>query len=490
MPLLMIGAAGSLAIGGAGRHCPGADPCPAITRAHIDRVRTVVLLGERRVQRSRDQEAAGRSEAFAFRAARSGVATRIAVYLDASSHAQRVSVAIYSSARGAPAGLLVSGATRHPRAGRWTGISVRSKRLHKGTQYWLAVLGSGGAVGFRDRASTTCVSHESAQVRLSSFPRHWFSGPRWQTCALSAYVTGRPFGSGAPLSRPAPKPPTHPTAPPPRPPPPAPPPPPRTTNCFSAPSACGYPDQSNTGVPASVSLSPSGSITVSTPGTVVSGKDVNGQIEISADNVTVKDVRVTNSGDTSSAIHIDSGVSGTTIEDSTLRGQASTNAIQYAVTNGGTRSTGLRLQMYNCTECWSGNGTLRDSYAISNGTISGSHYEAVYIPGGSSDPTDLEHNTLLNPHDQTAGVFGDDHAYGPMQNVTVNNNLVASGGNGIDTGCNGDGNSNIVVTNNRLSYSYNSRMPQGGSNTSPAVTTWTNNYRDDTLKSVPIAAGC
>jgi hypothetical protein len=178
------------------------------------------------------------------------------------------------------------------------------------------------------------------------------------------------------------------------------------------------------------------------------------------------------------------------IQNSTLRGQATTNAIQYAVSNSGSGTVATGLQMYNCTECWSGTGTLRNSYAISNGTISGAHYEAVYIPGGTTAPTDLEHNTLLNPHNQTAGIFGDDHAWGPMHNVTINGNLVADGGdNGaIVTGCNGDGNTNMVVTNNRLSYAYDGSMPQGSSNT--ATTTWKNNYRDDNLKSVGVTSVC
>jgi hypothetical protein len=146
--------------------------------------------------------------------------------------------------------------------------------------------------------------------------------------------------------------------------------------------------------------------------------------------------------------------------------------------------------MYNCTECWSGVGTVKDSYAISNGVINGAHYEAVYLPGGTSAPTDLEHNTFLNPHNQTAGIFGDDHAWGPMHNITINNNHVAAGGdNGaIVTGCNGDGNTNITVTNNRLSYMYDSSMFQGSSNLQS--TTWSNNYRDDSLAAVSARSVC
>lgn len=236
----------------------------------------------------------------------------------------------------------------------------------------------------------------------------------------------------------------------------------------------------------------SGYQVISQPGAVVSGWDLTGELEITANDVTITDSIVTNQGDTASGIHIDSGVSGTLIEDSTLRGQGnvSPHAIQYAVSNSGTGTTASGLDMYNCSECWAGTGTLQDSYAIANATISGAHYEAVYIPGGTNDPTDLEQNTLLNPNDETAGIFGDDHAWGPMQNVTINDNLVAAGGdNGaIVTGCNGDGDVNMAVTNNRLSYAYDATMSQGSSNT--ATTIWTNNYRDDTLAPVAEASVC
>lgn len=229
---------------------------------------------------------------------------------------------------------------------------------------------------------------------------------------------------------------------------------------------------------------------VSTPGATISGISLTGgDIEVTANNVTIKNVSVTNGGQDSSDIHIDSGVTGTTIQDSTLSGTGS--GIAYAVSNGGgSPNTGTGLYMTNCGECWNGNGTLQDSYALVSANISGAHYEAVYVPGGTTTPTVLEHDTLLNPHDQTAGIFGDDHAWGPMHNVTIDSNLVADGGdNGaIVTGCNGDGNTGMVVTNNRLSYTYAASMSVGSSNV-PA-TTWKNNVRDDTLKVVNATSVC
>jgi hypothetical protein len=231
-------------------------------------------------------------------------------------------------------------------------------------------------------------------------------------------------------------------------------------------------------------LAPSGSI-VAHSGQTISGLDVSGSIEVSGNNVTIKNTRVTAVGDEASAIHVDGGVTGTTIQDATLRGRAATSAIQYGVSNSGDETRAVRLQMYNCSECWAGNGTLQDSYGISDGVIAGAHYEAVYVPGGTTRPTVLEHNTLLNPHDQTAGIFGDDHAWGPIHNLTIDNNLVAAGGDngGIATGCKGDGNTNVNITNNRLSFAYDPTMPTGGYGGG----SWSGNYRDDTLASLKAA---
>jgi hypothetical protein len=456
--------------------------------------RAVMLLGDRRVERSVKAQPSGRSQAFAFKALRSGSTTSISLYVASATHAHRVSVAIYGSAHGRPAGLMAGGSTRHVARDGWIRVGVRAKHLRRGSRYWIAVLGSAGRLAFRGAPGPGCSSRESADGRMSHLPSRWRSGRRRSTCRISAFVAGQASTASSPPTKPpgSPTPPTSP-APPPPPAPPTPPtsPAPTGTNCVGHPSAagCGYPDQSNTGVPAGMALTPSGNISAGA-GATITQKDVNGTIEVTGNGVTIKDVRVTNSGDSSSAIHVDGGVTGTTIEDSTLRGAATSNAIQYAVTNGGNGTKGLRLQMYNCTECWSGNGTLQDSYAISNGVIAGAHYEAVYIPGGSSEPTTIEHDTLLNPNQQTAGIFGDDHAYGPMHNVTIDNNLVADGGdNGaLVTGCDGDGNTNMVITNNRLSYTYAASMSQGSSNTQ--TTTWSNNYRDDTLKAIRVTSSC
>lgn len=488
---LIFSAVAAFTFGAPGHACPlarGSDRCAV----HDARARAVKLAGVATVRPTVDRERAGRAEAFRLRVGRSGKATAVRVYLDHSSRARRVAVAIYAGGRAGPKHLLTRGSARRAHAGRWVGVGVRAVRVRAGRRYWLAVLGTGGRLAYRDRPGSGCVSVESAGHGLRTLPRRWRDGTRWRSCPLSAYVLGRPSRSQTPHPSPRPRP--HPGgggsstttttggSP-------TPSPGPTQTGCFAQPSACGYPDQSNTGVPAGTALTPSGSITASAPG-VINGRDVTGSIEVTADNVTIENTRVTDVDSSGGAIHIDSGVTGTKIINSTVRGQSATAAVQYAVINSGSGTVASGLQMYWCAECWNGTGTLSNSYAIANGSISGAHYEAVYLPGGNSDPITLQHDTLLNPNEQTAGIFGDNHTWGPLHNVTITGNLVAAGGdNGaIVTGCNGDGATAITVTGNRLSYAYNRSMSQGSSNI--AATNWSGNYRDDNLKPVGPTSVC
>ena len=259
----------------------------------------------------------------------------------------------------------------------------------------------------------------------------------------------------------------------------------RTTHCITHPSACGYPDESNTGVPPGTRLAPSGGITITKAGTVLSGMDVHGSITVDANDVTIRNTRVTTAGATGHNIVIEAGIGGTVIEDTTLRGtDAAANAIQYSVQNIGTDSTrGIRLDMFNCTTCWAGPGTLVDSYAITNAVIPGSHYGAVYS-GGRAGPLVIEHDTLLNPHDQTATVFaGND--YGDQTGLTISGNLLAGGGYLIYGGAYGPKGATtkrVSITNNRFSNFY---WPHGGHYGVAAyvnwdVTAWKGNYWDAT----------
>jgi hypothetical protein len=284
------------------------------------------------------------------------------------------------------------------------------------------------------------------------------------------------------------------------------PPPATRRDCFARPSACGYPDPTNTGVPPETPLRAyEGDLRITTPGTVISDLAVNGSVEITASHATLKDSEVTSSGETGHDVWIGPGVRDATIEDSTLRGgDASPNAIQYAVQNSGDASNqALRVDMYYCTECWAGPGTVRDSYADTNAVMAGAHYEPIYY-GGGGGPLVVDHDTLLNPEDQTADVFTKTD-FGDLDTVTITDNLMAGGGYMIYGGLGGVGKVKgpVTVTGNRFARcltppifdrggghycrggpDVHGYWPQGGQygisgDFNDAVTTWKGNYWDD-----------
>ena len=55
--------------------------------------------------------------------------------------------------------------------------------------------------------------------------------------------------------------------------------------------------------------------------------------------------------------------------------------------------------------------------------MAGAHYENIYYGGGGGSLI-ADHDTLLNPHDQTANVFTKTD-FGDIDTVTVTNNLLA-----------------------------------------------------------------
>jgi hypothetical protein len=63
------------------------------------------------------------------------------------------------------------------------------------------VLGTGGQLNFRDVNSSSMCSENSAQSTLTSLPSSWSNGAGWNSCSLSAYISGTTSG-GSTVSAP------------------------------------------------------------------------------------------------------------------------------------------------------------------------------------------------------------------------------------------------------------------------------------------------
>jgi hypothetical protein len=244
----------------------------------------------------------------------------------------------------------------------------------------------------------------------------------------------------------------------------------QTLNCFSSPSACGYPDptspvgsSSHVGPNAACSSLPSsGDVSSSSDGQTIQNLNISGGVTIANNNVTLKNVCVTTNGGGSlgsTAVRINSGVTGTLIQNATIRGaDTSGGSVEMGVLNVSENPVTLdHSYVYNCGECvHDDNWTVTNSYVMSNGMQGTSdHIEAVYISDGSFTAT---HDTILGPPDaaqHAALMFGNvgGGGGGPCNNHwTVKGSLLA-GGNWVLQACgNGSsvGSSSLDIESNNL----------------------------------------
>jgi outer membrane protein assembly factor BamB len=163
---------------------PGATPPPPPP---------TTLLGTTSIGSQADQNVAGSAEAFQATATASGSLGRLSVYLDSGSASTKVAVGIYAdNAAGThPGALLTQASTTTLTAGAWNTVTVPAAAIASGTRYWVAVLGTGGTLRFRD-GPNGCKSEASASSALTALPATWTTGATYTDCPLSAYGTTAP----------------------------------------------------------------------------------------------------------------------------------------------------------------------------------------------------------------------------------------------------------------------------------------------------------
>ena len=140
----------------------------------------------------------------------------------------------------------------------------------------------------------------------------------------------------------------------------------------------------------------------------------------------------------SQGVNIPAGVTGTTIENSTISGiNATSESLGSAVFNGGggtgpincTPSVIKNNYVYNvgggAPGSGGGNACVENNYELVNATIPEEHYEPIYC---TDDTLTISHNTLINMHSQTwCGNFWDDNlAYLNASDNNMNNTAGAA----------------------------------------------------------------
>ena len=251
-----------------------------------------------------------------------------------------------------------------------------------------------------------------------------------------------------------------------------------TEGCGAVPHTCGFPDATNTGVPAGMALkavpgqvssgpgwrfNTNGWVQVSGNGAVLSGLYIPYNVNIAASNVTIKDVRVAVGGNKL-------GISlrhtkNVTIEDTDIYGPSpGPSRLATGIKDVFGNSTGLKILRVDIWHFKTGvqleSGLIANSYIHNPGFRSGDHINGITSNGGKTAQLTIQHNTILVGHNQTdaIGLF---EGFGIQANRLVENNLLAGGGYTIYAGqMSGRAKTyNIRIINNKISRVY---YPNGG----------------------------
>jgi hypothetical protein len=220
--------------------------------------------------------------------------------------------------------------------------------------------------------------------------------------------------------------------------------------CYPRPSACGYPDATNTGVPPGATLTDSGSVTLSA-GQTLSNKNLTGSVRVAGPGVTIRDSKIhTNfGGEGTTAIEPQNGATNFTLEDSEVYGNGSkANAPQSGVwnhhDNPGARM--IRSYVHGSPDNWEGRVDLvRDSYLIVDAEFNDAHSENIYVCGTTAN---VDHSTLYNASGETALVYGDGIC-GRGNAVSITDSLLAGGGYMLEPNAKG-ATAPVTITGNRL----------------------------------------
>ena len=226
--------------------------------------------------------------------------------------------------------------------------------------------------------------------------------------------------------------------------------PPTTT---TAPSTTGTPNADNTGVPAGTTLKDSGSVTVSTDGAVISGLNVKGTVTISASNVTLKNSRITGKG--FAIVRVSDSAKNVTVQDVEIDGLGfSGEGNSMGVIGPATVQRADITGVENGLTPGSGS-VLRDNWIHGLAAPGSPHIDGVQIDGGLSNIR-VEHNNIdMHEWTQTSAVMIDNY-FGPINGVTVNDNLLVGGGYTAysDGQFSGGTIQNVSFTNNRMGRGY------------------------------------
>jgi hypothetical protein len=281
----------------------------------------------------------------------------------------------------------------------------------------------------------------------------------------------------------------------------------RAKDCARNPHRCGFPDDTNAGVPAGVRLRTvpgqissgpgwhydrRGFVVVNRPGAVLRDLYIPCSVSVTASRVTVRDVKVLASGQNSIGIGLENA-NDVTVEDSTIEGtNTGSGRLMDGIKDVYGNVTGTRILDNNILQSSTGvqiyQGLIQGNYIHHLGMVSTDHVNGL-TTNGDTRPLLIRHNTIFDSFGQTdaIGLFQD---FGVVANVTIDDNLLAGGGYTIYGGEGHQGQpSRIVITKNRISTKFFRR----GGHWGPAAyfsphapgDVWAGNVWDGTGRLIP-----
>jgi hypothetical protein len=250
-------------------------------------------------------------------------------------------------------------------------------------------------------------------------------------------------------------------------------------NCQAVPSACGFPDATNSGVPATVTLqsvpaqvssgpgwsysAATDTVNVTGNGAVLTGLSIAGTVNVTASDVTLDDDQVVTANTYGIELR---DTANDTVENSTVSGtNTTTGRLDYGIDDIFSNSTGLVIKDNNISQCRIGitaaQGLLTGNYIHNFGYLSGDHTDGIYDPEGTGQLT-ISGNTILVNMSQTTAIMLEDASGQLLANKTITGNLLAGGGYVIYAGGGYSDSASIVISNNRFGQGFYSLSGEYG----------------------------
>jgi len=264
-------------------------------------------------------------------------------------------------------------------------------------------------------------------------------------------------------------------------------------NCARQPSLCGYPDETNTGwrhTGVTLKVVNQDPYYIDTPGAVIDGLDIHGCVVVRAPNVTIKRSRITcgaqpmvkNFEPTGDGGLKDVGA-GLVIEDVEFDGMGVVDSAgvafdSYTIRRADFHDVGAAVKLGNDV-------VIEDSYVHDIASNSTSHNAGFPSDGGSNIV--LRHNTVLMNTDNgfPIALYNGEAPGIVVQNVTVDNNLLAGGNYIFYCGAPGDVTPQLRITRNRISKYFNLNGGYYGvSANCEDAAQWSGNFWDEDLSTV------